>query len=267
MPEQVDKKLFLTMRKGRKGPGVKQLQRLLNEALKKHPPLKVDGDFGEATRAAVKQYQKSKGLKADGVVGPTTWSHLVGHRPETIATPQERQLPSIAAAYLGARETGANRMGTDPRMKRIFEADDLAPRGKTDGYPWCAAFVSLCVQELVRRNPGAYLTVTPPREPSVNRFLTRWAPSQDCLIFAPGEKDQQVRPGDIVVFRFSHIGIVQKVGAGAVTTIEGNTNAAGSREGVEVARKTRRFSQIRKFIRLPLAVGDFKASTETHAYA
>lgn len=37
---------------------------------------KIDGDFGPLTDAAVKNYQKSIGLKVDGIVGPITWGRI-----------------------------------------------------------------------------------------------------------------------------------------------------------------------------------------------
>ncbi|MBV7255855.1 DUF3380 domain-containing protein [Pacificimonas sp. WHA3] len=54
---------------GAKGKDVRDLQKALD--------LIVDGDFGPATKAAVKKYQKEKNLKADGVVGSMTW-HALG---------------------------------------------------------------------------------------------------------------------------------------------------------------------------------------------
>lgn len=36
-----------------------------------------DGIFGKNTELAVKQYQLSKGLEADGVIGPKTWNSLM----------------------------------------------------------------------------------------------------------------------------------------------------------------------------------------------
>ncbi|MFE7627132.1 peptidoglycan-binding protein [Streptomyces sp. NPDC057509] len=39
--------------------------------------LVADGQYGSVSSAAVKQFQKAKGLVADGQVGPATWPHLV----------------------------------------------------------------------------------------------------------------------------------------------------------------------------------------------
>jgi peptidoglycan hydrolase-like protein with peptidoglycan-binding domain len=38
--------------------------------------LKQDGDFGAITEAAVRRFQRRKGLVADGIVGPKAWKAL-----------------------------------------------------------------------------------------------------------------------------------------------------------------------------------------------
>jgi peptidoglycan hydrolase-like protein with peptidoglycan-binding domain len=62
--------------RGSKGSGVGILQDLLADlgfTLKKSLARGMaDADFGPETEAAVKAYQSSRGLKADGIVGPKT---------------------------------------------------------------------------------------------------------------------------------------------------------------------------------------------------
>ena len=61
------------LKKGSKGDSVKLLQELLN----KHGfNLTVDGDFGNKTEEAVKQFQKHLNLTVDGIVGSKTFEAL-----------------------------------------------------------------------------------------------------------------------------------------------------------------------------------------------
>lgn len=66
-----------TLRAGSKGTVVKLMQERIGE----HFGIKVsggyDGDFGNGTLAAVKNFQKQKGLEVDGIVGKYTWKALL----------------------------------------------------------------------------------------------------------------------------------------------------------------------------------------------
>lgn len=63
-----------TVKQGSSGQDVKRLQIMLNIIDDKQ--LEADGKFGSKTRVAVVEYQKQKGLKADGIAGKNTWSSL-----------------------------------------------------------------------------------------------------------------------------------------------------------------------------------------------
>jgi peptidoglycan hydrolase-like protein with peptidoglycan-binding domain len=63
------------LRRGNAGPAVLQLQRALKQQLSL-PALKTDGVFGISTLRALKKFQQSKGLTADGIAGPKTFFAL-----------------------------------------------------------------------------------------------------------------------------------------------------------------------------------------------
>ena len=60
-----------TLKKGSKGEEVLILKGWLNA-------LDTGAEFGPQTEEAVRYFQESKGLKADGIVGPLTWAALNG---------------------------------------------------------------------------------------------------------------------------------------------------------------------------------------------
>ncbi len=127
-----------------------------------------------------------------------------------------------ARAEIGVREQGSNR-GEDVEKY-------LASAGFGGGYAWCAAFVN-----------WVYLQhdISTPKSPA-------WSPSW----FISSRVSDKIIPGDVfgVYFkskgRIAHVGLIESAGDGFVTTIEGNTNQAGSREGDGVYRKRRIRKQI-----------------------
>ena len=62
------------IKQGAQGDAVSAIQQQLSDA--GYGPLPVDGNFGPGTLAAVQAFQTTKGLQADGIVGPGTWNVL-----------------------------------------------------------------------------------------------------------------------------------------------------------------------------------------------
>lgn len=120
------------------------------------------------------------------------------------------------------------------------------------GWPWCAAFVDWCVQQYAAE--GGTQIAHVPRTAAAFGLIT-WGNDNHFSVFNPpvGPADQKPQPGDIVVYEFSHTGIVSRDGDSAhdFYAIEGNTNPGGGRDGYELAERGRNYSSVRKFVRLP----------------
>ena len=65
-----------TVRRGSKGEDVKYVQTILYNLGYNLGSYGIDGDFGRATEAAVKEFQRDHKLNQDGVVGPLTYEAL-----------------------------------------------------------------------------------------------------------------------------------------------------------------------------------------------
>ena len=80
----------MLLKKGSKGPDVKDLQEALG--------LAADGIFGSGTEAAVKEFQKENDLTVDGLVGRGTWEILGLDTDQTgwdVATDKDDKLESL----------------------------------------------------------------------------------------------------------------------------------------------------------------------------
>lgn len=64
----------------RQGTKIREIQRHLR---RHHLPIRIDGVYGQNTVAAVRGFQRTHGLQADGIVGPATYQAL--HRTENTA--------------------------------------------------------------------------------------------------------------------------------------------------------------------------------------
>ena len=185
-----------------------------------------------------------KNLKEDGVWGPKSqaaWDAYWG-APEGGLTDR---IVSLALAEVGVHETSHN-SGVRVQVYQSCTWLDPGP------WPWCAAFV--CA--ILKWAKGPDQRWKSPRTAGAWDF-EEWARS-DLRSGGEAAGVKLVKPpagikrGDIVVFKFSHIDIAveDEDRGGFVSTVEGNTDDDGGREGDGVYRKTRKGSQVRSVIRL-----------------
>ncbi|PYZ95343.1 N-acetylmuramoyl-L-alanine amidase [Salipaludibacillus keqinensis] len=93
-----------TLRRGSKGASVTELQKQLNKA--GYNTKGVDGNFGPATEAAVKKFQKDKKLTSDGIVGTKTRNALFNQKSVSPAKPSPSS-PAISQPTLRQGSRGA----------------------------------------------------------------------------------------------------------------------------------------------------------------
>ena len=129
----------------------------------------------------------------------------------------------VALTQLGVRETAPNR---GPQVDEYLRSVGLEPTAGS--YPWCVAFVRWCCSRV-----GVWL----PRTAGVKRL---WEMGEDLRVDVPmtGDIAIHLRPDGL-----GHCGFVMDWtttdDGTMIQTIDGNTNAEGSREGDRVAIKDR----------------------------
>lgn len=141
---------------------------------------------------------------------------------------------SVRATYrraIGVREATGHNDGVE--VERY-----LASVGLRRGAPWCAAFVSYCLQT------GGYADAprsgwSPAYFTPLNRYLFEKADAgltDSSRVYLFGIYYERMG-------RIAHVGFIEPVTRftprGCVVTVEGNSNDNGSREGVAVVRKIR----------------------------
>jgi hypothetical protein len=154
--------------------------------------------------------------------------------PPTVA-PAELVL-AAAITLLPVRERGGANRGE--MVELMLKAVGLAP-----GQPWCAAFVYYCGHWALRDLEHDTSRWPLPRSGSC-WVLGNDAKVRDALREAP-TRGAVFLLYDKTLGRFAHTGFVTRVvptdRGWVCTTIEGNTNDDGSREGTRVCAKTRTF--------------------------
>lgn len=177
--------------------------------------------------------------------------------------PAEKKMPNkvnalenlvkIALSQVGVKESGGNNNG--PEVRKYQSATELKPAS----WPWCAAFTGWIIREWLKGKENTewlgLKTLTPeqwrPKTASAFGYIT-WAKDRPATTKVLSRKAKP-QVGDLVVFDFSHIGIVVKVGDKNFQCVEGNTNGKGTRDsksGDGVWLKTRTASLVRNYIRI-----------------
>ncbi len=230
---------------------VKAIQDQLN--FKGCGPIEVDGDFGYITLRAVKLFQsrhsdnKGNPLVTDGRIGPVTWDILFSIAKPVVLVPQTtllKKVLEIANSQIGVVEKPPH-SNRGPEVDAYLKSVGLNP--SAGNYPWCAAFVYWCfdkaAKEIGETNPAI----------KTAGVLDHWNRTKGTKIPVaeatanPGK----IKPGAIFIMDFGkgqgHTGIVESIGNGYITTIEGNTNNDNSREGYGVFKLTnRKINSIKK---------------------
>ena len=155
------------------------------------------------------------------------------------------QIREVATEEIGTKEIGYSNTG-----KRVQQYQAATSLDGT-GWAWCAAFICFVVREAMARwekEHGSKITFARPTTAAAYGF-DEWSLSQDR-----STKTRRSHTGEAIgIFSLhstSHCGIAisAPTKAGNFKTIEGNTNAKGSRDGGCVMIRTRNVKDVRDWI-------------------
>ncbi|MFE2246658.1 peptidoglycan-binding domain-containing protein [Streptomyces lavendulae] len=122
------------LRKGADGADVTALQHLLTAAGRS---VDADGEFGPATEHAVKAFQTSHKLTANGVVGADTWKKLAVTVREGSRGPAVRAVQvQLAPLGQGVAVDGDFGPATAKAVKALQSRHKLSPTGVVDAVTW-----------------------------------------------------------------------------------------------------------------------------------
>ncbi|MBO9401611.1 TIGR02594 family protein [Shimia sp. R9_3] len=146
-------------------------------------PGPVDGIRGRMTIGAIKNFQQSKGLVPDGIVGPLTYEALFGEATGG-TVPSFDSLPWFDEAnrLMGTREVAGP--GNNPVIMDMAADLDIDYAG--DDVPWCGLFVAHCIgstmpAEALPNNPlGArkWMSFGEECEPQLGAVIVFWRESR-----------------------------------------------------------------------------------------
>lgn len=215
-------------------------------------PTAIDGIAGPATGAALAAFQKAAGLPESGAVDRDTWDALAAPMRAALAA-AEPGADDIHAAALcvaeqhlaaGARELRHGGQGNRGPWVRLYM---LGREG--DAWPWCAGFASHVIGQAAAALGQAMPTR---REVGVDALVAGARDDRRLLpedrLATPAARSALVRPGSLFCLRrtatdWTHTGLVRSIAGDHFTTVEGNGNGAGGREGTAVVSVARSWAR------------------------
>lgn len=208
----------------------------------------VDGIYGVATANAVVRFQEDSFLPDSGRVDAETFERLVEPMRETLrqrlnmSQPLGDAILAYAQAHLSQhpREIGGENRG--PWVRLYMRGNE----GRE--WLWCAGFVTFVLHQATES-----LQIEMPIPGSFScDSLAAQAQARHLFITESEARSRVIPPGSLFLNRrtasdWTHVGIVVDTEELTFTTIEGNTNDDGAREGYEVCMRTRAYAN-RDFI-------------------
>lgn len=212
------------------------------------------GVFDSHMKSAVMLFQAQHAdadghpLAIDGKIGHLTWGALFGPTPTQPASAPSTLMVhalGVAGTQVGQMEQppGSNR---GPMVDEYLRAAGIDPlHSEVGGRAWCMAFLYW-----VFKTAATSMSVANPL-PRTAGCLDHWSrartiPGARRILASEASADPRlIKPGLIFILDFGgglgHAGIVERVAPGGrLSTVEGNSNTDGSRNGVGVFRLDRR---------------------------
>ena len=239
-----------TLQKGSRGKDVRKVQEWLNlwryvDSSNWRHAVTIDGDFGPQTESVLKAFQEYQNLPISGKVTQDAFAALSAPMDRAFKfvtdTADLRSLiTTFAEQHLQNSPTELNSRNEGPWVRAYMDGHD-GPE-----FPWCVGFVQTILDQ-------AFSVL------NLN-FETVMQRTYSCDVVAElglrnntlirnrklRQEPQMVKTGDVFLVvntprDWTHTGIVVGIEGDWLHTIEGNTNAGGSREGIEVRRRMRNY--------------------------
>ncbi|MBR4081559.1 MAG: peptidoglycan-binding protein [Clostridia bacterium] len=235
------------LRPGYTGEDVKTVQRRLKEL--GYYKGAIDGKYGSGTVAAMKAFQKAKGLTVDGKGGPQTYKKLFPQQSSNTSTTGDpfpakgNNLLAVARSQLGYVGSNTPSNLTGANVTRDGYWTKYGEYTGHNGESWCASFIAWCGMKAGNSRIKSTDIASPihlctnyntPGAVVYFNDLTDLQRQNHPYLEVTGIKTarSKVTPaaGDLIFFRwknapatttFSHVGVVSKVSGGKVYYIDG----------------------------------------------